>query len=354
MADTFSLTVNQVIREVADVVTIIFDPHDEEALCYQPGQFLTFLLTIDGKKLRRSYSLSSSPQIDESLAVSIKCIPGGLVSTYLYHTIKPGDRLETLKPMGTFVPTLASQNRRTLLLIGAGSGITPLLSMAKSALHAEPNSRIWLIYGNRHEASILYKAQLDAVQQLYGPTRFQITHVLSQPSQDWSGLAGRINQQMLLSILVNLAAQEILSGSVYMCGPGSMMVDARIALNQLGFAANQIYQESFFVLPSDGSTANTAICGGQTSAEVTVLYDGQTHLITVSNDQTILQAALACGIDLPYSCQMGICASCRGKCTSGTVKQDDEDALTTDERQTGCVLTCVGYAVSKTVTIEID
>lgn len=357
MAARYFLKVKDVVRETPDAVTITFWHPISEEIRYLPGQFLTFLLNINGQKVRRSYSMSSSPHVDVSLAVSVKRVPGGLVSNYLCERIHPGDILETLEPMGTFVPKLDAQNRRTLVLIGAGSGITPLFSMAKSALHVEPTSRVWLIYGNRSQDSIVYKAHLDAMEQAYGRSRFQVTHVLSQPATYWTGLSGRLNQHTLTSLLEDLPVAERQTASVYLCGPDGMMAEARSALSLVGIPTERVYKESYITAPvAAGDVIEEPMTEEDESGspEVTVLYEGSEYKFTVAPHQTILEAALDLDIDLPYSCQAGMCTACLGKCTSGTVKLDEEDGLSESEIKAGYVLTCVAHPVGRDVVIEIE
>ena len=356
MAARYFLKVNEVIRETPDAVTITFWHPISEEVRYLPGQFLTFLLNINGQKMRRSYSMASSPHVDVSLAVSVKRVPGGLVSNYLCDRIRPGDVLETLEPMGTFTPKLDSKNRRTIVLIGAGSGITPLFSMAKSALHAEPNSRVWLIYGNRNQESIIYKAHLDAMEKAHSPSRFSVTHVLSQPTAGWTGRDGRLNQHTLTSLLEDLPASERQNVSAYLCGPDGMMAEARQALSLVGVPTEQVFRESYVTaqVPVGEVIEDPAGADDSGSPEVTVLYEGAEYKFAVAPHQTILEAALDLDIDLPYSCQAGMCTACLGKCTSGTVKLDEEDGLSDSELKAGYVLTCVAHPVGRDVVIEIE
>ena len=357
MAARYFLKVKDVVRETPDAVTITFWHPISEEIRYQPGQFLTFLLNINGQKVRRSYSMASSPHVDVSLAVSVKRVSGGLASNYLCDRIHPGDILETLEPMGTFVPKLDPQNRRTIILIGAGSGITPLFSMAKSALHVEPNSRMWLIYGNRNQESIIYKAHLDAMEQAYGQSRFRTTHVLSQPTAHWTGLDGRLNQHTLTSLLEDLPVADRQSASAYLCGPDSMMAEARSALALVGVPAERVHKESYVTAPvAAGDVIEEPLTEDEEngSPEVTVLYEGAEYKFIVAPHQTILEAALDLDIDLPYSCQAGMCTACLGKCTSGTVKLDEEDGLSASELKAGYVLTCVAHPVGRDVVIEIE
>ena len=357
MAARYFLKVKDVVRETPDAVTITFWHPISEEIRYLPGQFLTFLLNINGQKVRRSYSMASSPHVDVSLAVSVKRVPGGLVSNYLCERIHSGDILETLEPMGTFVPKLDTQNRRALILIGAGSGITPLFSMAKSALHVEPNSRVCLIYGNRNQESIIYKAHLDAMEQAYGCSRFQVTHVLSQPTENWTGLDGRLNQHTLTRLLEDLPVADRQNASAYLCGPDGMMAEARSALALVGIPAERVYKESYATAPvAAGDVFEEPMTDDDDSGspEVTVLYEGSEYKFAVAPHQTILEAALELDIDLPYSCQAGMCTACLGKCTSGTVRLDEEDGLSESELKAGYVLTCVAHPVGRDVVIEIE
>lgn len=356
MANRYFLKVKDVVRETADAVTISFWHPISEEIRYQPGQFLTFLLNINGQKVRRSYSMASSPHVDVSLSVSVKRVPGGLASNYLYDRIKPGDILETLEPMGTFVPKLDAQSRRTIVLIGAGSGITPLFSMAKSALHVEPNSRVWLIYGNRNQDSIIYKAHLDAMEQAYGRSRFQVTHILSQPSYGWTGETGRLNQHTLTKLFDQLPATERQNASFYLCGPDGMMAEARSALSLVGVSTERVHKESYATapVPAGDVVEEPMTAADSGSPEVTVLYEGSEYKFAVAPHQTILEAALDLDIDLPYSCQAGMCTACLGRCISGKVKLDEEDGLSDSELKAGYVLTCVAHPVGRDVVIEIE
>lgn len=356
MANRYFLKVKEVVRETQDAVTITFWHPINEEIRYQPGQFLTFLLTVKGQKVRRSYSMASSPHVDVSLAVSVKRVPGGLVSNYLCDQVKPGDILETLEPMGTFVPKLDAKNQRTIVLIGAGSGITPLFSMAKSALHVEPQSHIWLIYGNRSQDSIIYKAHLDAMEQAYGSARFQVTHVLSQPNSGWTGPEGRLNQHTVTRLIDSLPAAERQQASFYLCGPDGMMAEARSALALVGIPTDRVFKESYVTAPvAAGDVVEEPLTAGdEGSPEVTVLYEGSEYKFAVAPHQTILEAALDLDIDLPYSCQAGMCTACLGRCISGKVKLDEEDGLSASELKAGYVLTCVAHPIGRDVVIEIE
>ncbi len=348
----------ELVWETPDALTVQFWHPVNEVIQYRPGQFLTFLLTVGNQKVRRSYSMSSSPHVDVSLAVTIKRLPGGLVSNHLCDRLRVGDVLETLEPMGTFTPALQPEASRLHILVGAGSGITPLFSMLKSILHAEPNSRIWLIYGSRNQTAIIYKAHLDAMAEIYAD-RLKITHVLSQPEPDWHGFSGRINQSNLLKILESAAPEHLRQADVYLCGPDGLMAEVDSALNLLAVPAANIHRESFQTATTaqavgqvlEGSSEEEATTGNH---EVTVLYEGNEYKFAVEPHQTILEAALELDIDLPYSCQAGMCTACLGKCVSGEVKLDEEDGLSQAEIKAGYILTCVAHPMSKNVVIEVE
>lgn len=358
MANRYYLKVKEVVRETPNAITIQFWHPISEVVRYQPGQFLTLLLTIDGQKIRRSYSMSSSPHVDASLSITVKRLPGGLVSNYLCDRIKEGDVLETLEPMGTFTPPLNASASQLYVLVGAGSGITPLFSMMKSILHAEPKSEIWLIYGSRNQNEIIYKAHLDAIAGVHAD-RLTVTHVLSQPETDWTGFSGRINQSNLLRLLESRKSESLRQANYYLCGPDGLIDEVRSALNLLAVPTDKIHRESF-------QTATTAQAVGAVSEgdsdeeensstqEVTVLYEGNEYKFAVEPHQTILEAALEQDIDLPYSCQAGMCTACLGKCVSGEVKLDEEDGLSALEIKAGYILTCVAHPASKNVVIEIE
>lgn len=345
------LTVKEVVRETPDTVSIHFWHPPHAAIAYKPGQFLTLLLTIAGRKVRRAYSMSSSPHHDASLAVTVKHLPGGAASAYLTTQVKPGDVLEVMEPMGNFVyepdPALARQ----LVLIGAGSGITPLMSILKSVLLAEPRSRVVVLYGSRNENNIIFRQQLADLQQQY-PDRLQVTHLLSQPNA-WEGRRGRLSRSNLIELLEDHNVQ-VAEAEFYICGPTGLMDEAREAFNVLQVPAEHIHRENFVpTQATHGEVTETQAAGRPQPRTVTLLYEGAEYKVSVKPHETILEAALSQDVDLPYSCQAGMCTACMGKCTSGTVSMDEEDGLTPKEIAAGLVLTCVAHPQSDDVVIEI-
>ena len=357
MSKYYFLKVKEIERETPDAVTIHFWHPLNEVISYKPGQFITLLLPMNGEKIRRSYSMSSSPYTDVSLAVSVKAVPGGLMSNYLNEQLKVGDILEVMEPMGHFTTDLLAENKRTVVFIGAGSGITPLISIAKSVLMVEPDSNVILIYGNRDEQSILFREKLEQLTEKY-ESRFRLVHTLSQPaSPAWKGESGRLNRSHILKILEQFPEVDVRHAEYFICGPEGMMEEALVALQVLQVDSQKIHKESFAsanTLKAQGEVMVHEEDGSLKKREITVLYEGSEFKVTVEPHQSILEAALEMDIDLPYSCQAGMCTACLGRCVSGKVQLDEEDALSEAERNAGFILTCVAHPMSDDVIVEVE
>ncbi len=350
---SYFLQVKEVIKETADTITITFWHPLNEQIKYKAGQFITLIVPADeGKKVRRSYSMSTSPVTDTAVGVTVKRVQGGLVSNYLNDRVKAGDFIEVLEPMGHFCLEPDASLQRHIVLIGAGSGVTPLVSIAKTILKAEPNSRVSLIYGNRTEESIIFKNLLDTLESNY-PGRFSVRHILSQPSSTWVGDKGRINQANVIQYMKEVEvdfAQDIF----FMCGPVGMMAEVSKVFELFDVSADRIFQEKFNAPMLDEAAKVDLPEEGAKTQTVKVLYEGETHEFVVEPHQTILEAALELDIDLPYSCQAGMCTACLGKCIEGEVKMDEEDGLTEKEIKNGFILTSVTRPASSGVVIEIE
>jgi ring-1,2-phenylacetyl-CoA epoxidase subunit PaaE len=355
----FNLKVVDITRETSDAITLHLEHPDRLSIPYKPGQFLTLILPIDGKKVRRSYSLCSAPDEGPRLSVTVKRVEGGLVSNYLLDQVQVGQEIEVMEPLGNFNLVPDASSSRHVILFGAGSGITPLMSILKTVLREEPNSKITLLYGNRDEDSIIFKKQLEELQTAY-PDRLHIEYIFSQPKHACEH-RGRMNQSMVIKILERLKLTKPEAALYYMCGPDGMMEEARKALNVLRVPADRIFRESFVsnklieqqeqehhgdVLASDDD-------GEITTQTVTIIYEGAEYSVQVEPDQTILEAALDQDVDLPYSCQAGLCTACRGKCLSGKVHLDEREGLSDAELEEGYVLNCVGHPLTPNVVIEI-
>ncbi|WP_247237058.1 ferredoxin--NADP reductase [Telluribacter sp. SYSU D00476] len=356
MSKYYYLKVKEVERETPDAVTIHFWHPLNEVVKYKPGQFLTLLLPHEGTKVRRSYSMSSSPYTDVSLAITVKRVPNGFASNYLIDSVKEGDVIEVMEPMGNFTPELDADQARTVVLIGAGSGVTPLISIAKSVLIVEPESTVRLLYGNRTENSIIFKEKIDALVTKYGE-RFQVVHTLTQPHETWTGETGRLNKSHILKLMEKWPATDPTSTDYYLCGPEDMMEEAKRALDVLGVPKEKVHKESFLTATTAKAHGEVTLeenDGSMKTREITVLYEGSEYKFKVEPHQTVLEAALDLDIDLPYSCQAGMCTACMGRCVSGKVHLDEEDALSEAELKAGFILTCVTHPMSDDVVIEVE
>ncbi|MEQ9437907.1 MAG: ferredoxin--NADP reductase [Cyclobacteriaceae bacterium] len=363
------LAVKEIVRETEDAITIVFDEPD---LVYEPGQFLTLILTIDGEAVRRSYSLCTSPYTDQHPAVTVKRVASGKVSNYLNNTLKVGDTITVQAPTGNFTTKVHPDQARHLVMFGGGSGITPLMSLIKSVLDKEPDSKVSLIYANRDESAIIFREHLHQLLSHY-PDRFHLTHVLENVSTQLACRGGLITPEGVPELLANLPF-EAETTEYFLCGPQGMMENVLSALHTLNIPTHLIHKESFVATakkenkPAAKESTPTASWDTETtigalgndnvpvteSHEVTIIFEGETHRFTVDPGSSILETAIALDIDLPYSCQSGICTACMGKCTSGRMKLDETDALTEEDLQKGFVLTCVGHPLTSDVVIEID
>jgi len=346
------LTVKEITEETEDTKTFHFWHPIHDTLTYFSGQFLTVIPVIDGVKVRRSYSFSSSPKTDTTPAITVKRIKGGLVSNFLCDQIKVGDSLEVMESMGNFYIDPNAEIHNNYVFIGAGSGITPLYSMIKTLLKAEPKSNIQLIYGSRNENQIIFKSVLDELEKQYAG-RFTVLHVISQPAANWPGLKGRINQASIVYYLKQELSIHIPSSIYYMCGPEGMMKDVQSSLGMFDVPMEQIHKELFV------STVSEAVKEAEEDEslqeqEITLIYEGKEHKLIVKPSETILEAALESDLDIPYSCQAGMCTACLGLCKSGKVIMDEEDGLTPNEINKGYILTCVAHPMSAGVVIDLD
>ncbi len=318
------LKVSRVVRETFEAFTIYFEDPGQRVR-YRPGQFLTLTVPIDGKRLSRPYSLCTSPYLDAQPGVTVKRVPGGPMSNYLADTVQPGDELEVSGPAGTLTTGLNPENQRHLVLFGRGSGITPLLSLARSVLHVEPASSVTLVYANRGLESIIFKDLLLSMQQLYGG-RLVVIHVLEfveyRPLRDmvrgFHFLPGRLSTELTEELLCSLANCHAPHNQYFICGPEGMMETVTSVLRKLRVPGAAIHQERFSAtvvepLPSIPE---------ERAHQVSIRYRGGSYQVTVPANQTILAAAARQGLELPHSCRGALCGTCRAKLRLGQVGLD--------------------------------
>ena len=336
------LEVLEVRREAKDTVTILLQRKDGSSLDYRAGQFLTFLFSLHGHALRRSYSFSSTPGIDPIPAITVKRVVNGEVSRYLLDHLQTGDQLLSLLPAGKFI--LGNEDQPYLFFIAAGSGIAPVFGLVKEALLLRPGTRVVLLSQQHDEESIIFKTSLEKLEQQY-KGRFQWISLLSAPlATDGRNRTGRLNNRLLEDLL-----EEWLPGGnrcadmppmFYLCGPPAFMRMALFTLRLMGVPDERIRKENFTVeyVPPPPLLADTR------PRKVIIHASDISYQFEVAWPSTILQAALDHHIPLPYSCKGGRCSSCVARCLQGSVKMSINEVLTEKDLAAGLVLTCVGYA----------
>ncbi len=349
----FNLKVKEVVRETPDAIRIVFE-QPQPVITFRSGQFLTLIKTIGEKEVRRAYSICSSPYVEQdTIEVSVKRVENGLMSNHLNDTLKAGETIKVMEPMGNFTTEFKADQKRHLIMFAGGSGITPMMSIIKSLLVQEPESIVSLVYCNRNVESIIFKSELENLQTKY-EGRLRVIHVLDNAPMNWQGYSGLLNHDMLVKLFERIPNWGLDSTTYLMCGPEGMMNNVTTLLEGQGIPKNKTFKESFV-----SGTINkeekvvAASSDAIISRVVTVVYDGQDHKFTVKPDSTILETALDLGIDLPFSCQSGLCTACRGKLISGRVKLDEEEGLSDSELAEGYVLTCVGHPLTDDVKIQI-
>ncbi|HEY0744052.1 MAG TPA: ferredoxin--NADP reductase [Chryseosolibacter sp.] len=349
----FDLTVKQVVNETKDAITIVFE-QPAQKINYKAGQFLTLIIPVQGKEVRRAYSLCSSPFVDQDLAVTVKRVENGMMSNWLADNLKPGLKIKVMEPMGQFTTEFSKTRKRHLVMFAGGSGITPMMSIIKSILTQEPDSIVSLIYCNRDIDSIIFKDVLEKMST-EDEGRLHVIHILDTAPMNWQGYSGLLNHEMLSKLFERIPDWGIADTTYLMCGPEGMMknVESLLAMRQI--PSSKIFKESFVQGTIDKKDKVEAVAesGELKEREVTIRYDGQEYKVVVPPNKAILETALDQGIDLPYSCQSGLCTACRGKALSGKVKLDEEEGLSASERAEGYVLTCVGHPLTDDVVIEI-
>jgi ring-1,2-phenylacetyl-CoA epoxidase subunit PaaE len=351
------LKVAEVRRETTEAVSIAFDvpPALREAYRFQPGQYLTLRTGRNGSEIRRSYSICAGLD-DGELRVAVKKVEGGLFSTLCNERLKPGDEIDVMTPQGRFGLTPDPTKARTYLAVVAGSGITPILSLLRSILAREPKSRFALIYGNRTAQSIIFKEALEDLKDRF-VDRLVVHHILSREHQDLALFNGRVDAEKIETILKSFAAPDEID-EVFLCGPGGLIEDAKATLLRLGVPAERIHAEYFSTdgLPVAGKrvTANRAAGEQAPAAVARVTLDGSSYTLSVMDGETIVDAGLRAGLELPYSCHGGMCCTCRARLLSGEVRMDVNYSLEPWELEAGYVLTCQSHPVTPEVVIDYD
>ncbi|MCZ4289000.1 2Fe-2S iron-sulfur cluster-binding protein [Hoeflea alexandrii] len=352
-----TLEIAAVRNETPDAVAISFAiPEDlSDTFAFVPGQYLTLRADIGGEDMRRSYSICSPLNETSRRTVGVKRIEDGRFSSFA-QTLKQGDRIEVMPPQGRFTAQIGGEH--DYLLLAAGSGITPCLSIAKSVLAGEPDSTVTLLYANRNSSSVMFRDDLNDLKDRY-TTRFTLLHVMDEEVQDVEIMNGRLDAEKLEN-LANLGVIDPKAAdAIYICGPEPMILSASAAMTTLGVDQNKIKFELFTpapgAKPAPAKTNGTPVNGAKHGASVEIILDGARRTIEVDAAQdTVLTAAMKAGLDLPYSCAGGMCCTCRCRIVEGAATMDENFSLEPWEIEAGFTLSCQARPDTDRLVLDFD
>jgi ring-1,2-phenylacetyl-CoA epoxidase subunit PaaE len=347
MSDFHALKISEIKQVTPTSVAVTFEVPQalKTTFGFVAGQYITLNHTINGDQVRRAYSICSTPS-SGVLTVGIKKVTEGIFSTYANEQLEVGDILEVMPPQGTFTLKPNSHEERHIAAFAAGSGITPILSIAQTALEQESNSIFFLIYGNQTKQQAMF---YDAIEQLRAqfPERFFVEYIYSR-SQETNAARGRIDKNVVSYYLTNKYKQTCFE-DFYLCGPEAMIDEVSNTLVTSGVSKQQIHFELF---TTSQAAVPEAVQDGTTS--ISIIVDQVTETFTMAQNKTILEAALEKQLDAPYSCQGGICSSCIGRVTQGEAQMRQNQILTDSEVAEGLVLTCQAHPVTPTLVLDYD
>ncbi|MDB5133476.1 MAG: ferredoxin--NADP reductase [Mucilaginibacter sp.] len=334
------LRIEAIKWETPNTATFFLSEISGNKVHYKAGQFITLVFTHHAEEIRRSYSLSSSPD-ENLLTITVKRIENGEISRFMLNKLKPGDLLNAVEPAGRFTVS-DFKFQKDIVFFAAGSGITPIFAQIKYILNRPGNSCITLIYSSRNVASVLFKEQLDALK-LEQPKRLNVIHLLSSEGN-------RLNNIIMEQLVLQNVLFEMSKAEFYLCGPFVYMRMIRLTLLYMGIEPACIRKENFVI-------ETVSVTGSLISyppGKVKIHFKGEVYDIMVGENQSILQAALQNKVQLPYSCRAGICSTCMALCKSGGVVMVENDVLTDEDLKAGWVLTCTGHPVTDDVVIAFD
>jgi ring-1,2-phenylacetyl-CoA epoxidase subunit PaaE len=348
------LAVSDLRQETADAISLSFAiPRELEAdYRFAPGQYLTLRATLDGEEVRRSYSICSGPDDDE-LRIAVKKIDGGAFSNWAAEQLKTGDQLDVMTPTGRFGIAHAPDQARVYVGFAAGSGITPILSIVKGMLAREPHSRFFLFYGNRSTGGMLFREALEELKDRF-LQRLSVFHVISGEEQDIPILHGRLDGDKVRVLLRSLVPAENVD-HVFICGPAGLSEDIEATCREIGIAHNRIHVERF-VSEFGGKPRPKAVvpASAPPKAVASLIIDGKRREVPVMENESILDAALRAGMDLPFACKGGMCSTCRAKLVEGEARMEVNYSLEPWETDAGFILTCQARPVSDSVVVDYD
>ncbi len=360
------IIIKEIKFETADTIIIHMSipPELKNEYAFIPGQYITVMDQINDKEVRRSYSICSAPW-EDTLAIGVKRVPGGLLSTYMHSNYKSGMTIKVSLPDGKFKIKAEEDSNNDYYFIAAGSGITPIMSMVESIVEQEPLSRCYLLYGSRDENSIIFKDRLDTLIKKY-EGQFEVTHSLSSPIKtkkkglkglfsakkaNWSGETGRITKSKIEKFISK--HPKIGNEAVYfLCGPGNLIDDSEKILLSKGIEKKAIHREYF--TSSLKKENNAVIKSFQGESNIQVRLEGETFNFSTDGKNSILEEIINLKKNPPYSCTSGACSSCVAKVVSGTAEMEVCYALDDDEVAAGYILTCQARATSTDLSIEFE
>ena len=353
----YSIPISQINPETDNAVSITLEvpPLMAPLFSYKSGQYLTLCATINNEEIRRSYSMCSSPSSGEKITIAVKKVDGGRMSNYLNSELNVGDTIDVMPPLGSFVLNDEVKKSRNLVFWGGGSGITPLLSIIKTALFELPECNCLLVYANRDEDNVIFKSELDSLLKEYAQ-RFSIIYSLDKPKTDWQGRTGFITQETVSEITRTKLGLNYPTAHYYTCGPGPMMDIVVESLKAIGIRDDNIHTEYFTATKQKETNATEQSVESQevTDRTINVEVFGQNKEVIVKFDQTILDATQDAGLDPPYSCTVGVCTTCRARLKSGQVRMDEREGLSDAEIEEGFVLTCQAHPLSNDVDLVFE
>ena len=339
----YELTISKITQLTTSSVMITFEVPEllKKVFHFEAGEYLTLQQTIGGEKVRRAYSICSGVNEDE-LSVAVKRVPNGVFSTYATTQLKAGDVLEVMPPKGSFVFFYDIFGNRDIMLFSAGSGVTPMMSIAKTAL-SKTNIKVVFVYGNKSKEEALFFDEIEALRIQY-PERFLVHYVFSQ--QPWGDhYTGRINDRIVNEIFAKY--KDLNWGRYYACGPTELVKNLREILLLRGIDKDRIFTELFEASPAEIDYSTL-----QGNVAITLELNGQTHSFESARNQTLLSSALLRGYDAPYSCLNGVCSSCIGRVEEGEAKMAKNETLSEEEVSQGYILTCQAYAMTDTIKVR--
>jgi ring-1,2-phenylacetyl-CoA epoxidase subunit PaaE len=348
MSSFYKLSIKEIIKETADAVSILFNVPEELKSYYTfvAGQYVNLKVTLDGQEIRRAYSICSSPKSGE-LRIAVKAIKNGFFSKFANEKLAVGNVIELGTPEGKFTFEPKAEHQKNYAAFVAGSGITPVFSILKTVLEEEPNSTFVLIYGNKSEKDTIFHNQLHDLQLQYVGRLF-VQYVYSQSTGD-NALLGRIDKSTVNFILKNKHA-EIEFSKFYLCGPEEMINLVSDTLKENNISDADIKFELFSI----SATENKSVGGAEGHTKISILVDDEETTFEMSQKQTLLEAALKQGLDVPYSCQGGICSSCICRITEGAADMKKNQILSDSEVAEGLTLACQAHPTTTMIKIDFD